>query len=134
MTNQSNVPTQTPSTPASESASEHLISRELTCLRTHIVDFLEYQLKNDLITEKRAGQLAQAVLDQLLDNLNHDQIHQVMQSLESQFPEELKNLEASSAACETAEARHAVDQKVLEQVTAGNIDAALQTLDKFKVR
>lgn len=110
------------------------VHQELKCLRSHIVDFLLYKLKNDLVTEKRAGQLARAVLDQLTDNLSHDQIHQVLGNLETQFPEELKNLEASSAACETAEARRAVDEQILQKVTAGDIDNALLLLDQYKLK
>ena len=108
--------------------------QELHCLRTHIVDFLVYQLENDSITEKRASQLAKATLDQLVDNLTHDQIHQVLSKLEKDFPDELKDLKAALAACETAEARKAIDQQVLSEVTKGNIEQALSLLNKFKVK
>lgn len=107
---------------------------ELKCIRTHIVDFLTYQLENDLITEKRASQLAQATLNQLVDNLNHDQIHQVIKKLEQDFPEELKDLEAAASECETAAARKAIDQQVLEKITQGNITSALETLNQFKLK
>lgn len=120
--------------PSSQPSNQSPLHQMLQCLRSHIVDFLEYQLKNDTITEKRASDLAQAVLDRLTDDLTHDQIHQVISGLEKDFPEELKNLEASVAACETDQARQAVDNEVLKNVTAGNIDAALATLNKFKIK
>ena len=107
---------------------------ELKCLRTHIVDSLIYQLKNDLITEKRASQLSQAVLDHLTDNLNHEQIHQVLQKLETDFPDELKELQSAAAACETAQARKSIDKDILQKVTSGNIDEALKTLETFKLK
>jgi len=108
--------------------------QELKCLRTHIVDSLIYQLKNDTITEKRASQLSQAVLDQLTDNLTHPQIHQILTKLEADFPDELKELQAAAAVCETAQARRAIDQQILSQITAGNIDSALETIDKFNLK
>jgi hypothetical protein len=107
---------------------------ELKCLRTHIVDFLVYQLKHDVITEKRAAQLARAVLDQLTDSLSHEQILQVISRLEKQFPEELKNLQSSHAACDTDQARLAIDNQVLKQIDTGNIDAALQTLNQYQIK
>lgn len=110
------------------------VHQKLQCLRSHVVDFLTYQLENDLITEKRAGQLAQAVLDQLPDTITREEIYAVVKKLETDFPEELKNLEATLAACETDEARMAIDQQILNQITQGNIDTALETLGKYKIK
>lgn len=108
--------------------------QELYCLRTHIVDFLVYRLENDLITEKRASQLARSTLNKLTDNLTHEQIHQVLSQLEQDFPDELKDLEATLATCETEEARKAVDNQILGKIVTGDIDEALNLLNQFKVK
>ncbi len=110
------------------------ISQELKCLRTHIVDFLIYQLQNDQITEKRASQLAQATLDQLLDTLAHDQIHQILDKLKIDFPELAKDLESAASACETTRARQIINDQILSDVSQGNIDQALANLEQVKVK
>lgn len=110
------------------------IHQELKCLRTHIVDFIVYRLEHDLITQKRAAQLAQAVLDQLTDTLTHDQTHQVLEQLKIDFPELSGEIESASAACETIQARQALDDQILQQVTQGNITSALDLLNQFKVK
>ncbi len=110
------------------------LHQELKCLRTHIVDFLTHQLKNDLITEKRASQIARSVLDNLTDNLTHDQIHGCLDKLKKDFPDELADIEATEAECETFVARTAVDKDILDQITEGNIDAALAKLDQYKLK
>lgn len=106
---------------------------ELSCLHTQIVNFLVYRLKNDLITQKRVTQFAQAVLAQLTENLTHDQIHQALDQLKLNFPELTKDIDAAGAACETQAARQLIDQQVLSQISSGNIDQALAQLAEVKV-
>ena len=103
------------------------------CLRQNVVDILSYRLKHDTITEKRVSQVAQAVLSQLTDNLNTDQIVQTFAKLKTDFPELANEFKAAFSACETIRARETLEQTVIPQVAAGNIDQALATVQQFKV-
>ncbi len=107
---------------------------DLDCIRSEIVDFLQYQLENDLITQKRAAQLAQAALDQLVDGLSRQQAFEVIKKMQQDFPEELSNLEAATAECETKDARKTIDAQVLTKITQGNVDEAMNLLNSFTIK
>lgn len=106
----------------------------IKCLRFQVAQFLVYRLKNDLITEKRASQIARAVLKQVTDDVDSLKIPDIFEQLSQQYKDESKDILAALSHCQTQQARHDIDQRILSQVESGNIDQALEDLDKLKLK
>ena len=105
--------------------------QQTDCLRGKIRDWLVISLQNGTISLNQATNVAQVTLDLFSDGLQDEQLRLAIKTMESHFPDFYADIHTAQLSCELSSARIALDNEVLEDIASGNLDSALDRVNKF---
>lgn len=108
------------------------ISEEIACLRAKIRNFLVSSLENGQITMDDAKNIAKFTAENVTPKLSSpEQITQTLMVMEKQFPNQYAQIKAVYLSCELDQARQVVDNEVLKLISTGDLDTALDVVNKY---
>ncbi len=108
--------------------------QETNYLLAKIRNYLVVRLRVGAIQIPEAAEIAQTTLDLFPDGLTMEQFTLAAKQLEQKFPNHYATFHASQLEYKLTEARKSLDQDVLADIAAGNLDSALDKLNKFDLK
>lgn len=107
---------------------------ETEYLRAKIRDYLVTHLDEGALALNEASRLAQSALTLLPDGLSREQLAEAIKQLETKFPNHYSLIHSAKLEYELDDARNTVNQDVLSDIASGNLDSALDRVNKLDLK